>query len=64
MCLLIIYQKQQAGDEIHEDQLLNLLVNMLTGAFPLNLGANAEINPDDIFKALVGACADFSYRSC
>lgn len=30
--------KQRADDEIHEDQLLNFLVNTLTGAFSLNLG--------------------------
>jgi len=50
--------KQQADDEIHEDQLLNFLVNTLTGAFSLTLGENAEIDPDDIFEVLVGACAD------
>ena len=47
--------KQQADDEIHEDQLLNFLVNALTGAFSLNLDKNAEIDPDDIFEVLVGA---------
>jgi len=41
--------KQQAADEIHEDQLLNFLVNTLTGPFSLNLGANAEVDPDDIW---------------
>ena len=50
--------KQQADDEIHEEQLLNFLVNTLTDAFSLNLGENAEIDPDDIFEVLVGACAD------
>ncbi|WP_256684140.1 ISH3 family transposase [Halococcus qingdaonensis] len=50
--------KQQADDEIHEDQLLNFLVNTLTGTFSLTLGENAEIDPDDIFEVLVGACAD------
>ena len=49
---------QQAANEIHEDQLLNFLVNTLTGAFSLSLGKNAEIDPDDIFEVLVGACAD------
>jgi hypothetical protein len=37
--------KQQADDEIHEDQLLNYLVNTLTGAFSLNLGENAGSTP-------------------
>ena len=50
--------KQQAADEIHGDQLLNFLVNTLTGAFSLSLGENAEIDPDDIFEVLVSACAD------
>ena len=49
---------QQAADEIHEDQLLNFLVNTLTGVFSLTLGENAEISPEDIFEVLVGACAD------
>lgn len=49
---------QQADDEIHEDQLLNFLVNTLTGAFSLSLGENAAIDPEDIFEVLVGACAD------
>ena len=51
-------QPDQADDEIHEDQLLNFLVNVLTGAFTLDLGENAEIDPEDIFEVLVGATAD------
>ena len=47
--------KQQADDEIHEDQLLNFLVNTLTGTFSLTLGENAEIGSDDIFEALISA---------
>ena len=39
--------KQQADNEIHEDQLLTFLVNTLTGAFTLTLGENAEISPED-----------------
>jgi hypothetical protein len=50
--------KQQAADEIHEDQILDFLVNTLTGAFSLSLGENAEIDPDDILEVLVGARAD------
>jgi hypothetical protein len=49
---------QQADDEIHEEQLLNFLVNTLTGAFSLNIGENADLNAEDIFEVLVGACAD------
>ncbi|THE63125.1 ISH3 family transposase [Salinadaptatus halalkaliphilus] len=48
----------QADSEIHEDQLLNFLVNVLTGAFTLDFGENAEIDPEDIFEVLVGATAD------
>ena len=50
--------KQQADGEIHEGQLLNFLVNTLTGAFSLSLGDNAETNANDIFEVLVGVCAD------
>jgi hypothetical protein len=53
-----VISNQQADDQIHEDQLLNFLVNTLTGTFSLNLSENAEIEPDDIFDVLVGACAD------
>ncbi|WP_018257795.1 ISH3 family transposase [Halomicrobium katesii] len=51
-------QQQQADGEIHEDQLLNFLVNALTGAFGVSLGENADINPEDIYEVLVGATAD------
>ena len=50
-----MHKPKQADGEIHEDQLLNFLVNTLTGAFSLNLDQNAEIDPDDIFEVLVGA---------
>ncbi len=49
---------EQADSEIHEDHLLNFLVNVLTGAFTLDLGENAETDPEDIFEVLVGATAD------
>lgn len=51
-------QPDQADDEIHENQLLNFLVNALTGTFGLNLGANAEIDPEAIIEVLVGPTAD------
>ena len=54
----MLKQPDQADDEIHEDHLLNFLVNALTSAFCLELGENAEIDPEDIFEVLVGACAD------
>ncbi len=40
--------QQQADSEIHEDQLLNFLVNVLTVAFTLDLGENAETDPEDL----------------
>jgi hypothetical protein len=49
---------EQADGEIHEDQLLNFLVNTLTGAFSLSFGENADLDAEDIFEVLVGACAD------
>lgn len=42
---MVSKQPGQADDEIHVDQLLNFPVNALTGAFGLNLGANADIVP-------------------
>jgi len=49
---------QQADGEIHEDQLLNFLVNRLDEEIPLSLANNAEISTEDIYEVLVGACAD------
>jgi len=51
----VFKQNQQADGEIHEDQLLNFLVNTLTGAFGLSLGENADIDLEDIYEDLVGA---------
>jgi hypothetical protein len=51
-------QNQQADSEIHEDQLLNFLVNTLTGAFGLTLGENADLYLEDIYEVLVGATTD------
>jgi hypothetical protein len=53
-----VHTTSQADDRIHEDQLLNFLVNILTDAFSVELGENAEIDPEDIFEVLVGASAD------
>ncbi|WP_142860910.1 ISH3 family transposase [Salinigranum halophilum] len=53
-----MHTTSQADDQIHEDQLLNFLVNILTDAFSVELGENAEIDPEDIFEVLVGASAD------
>jgi hypothetical protein len=53
-----VTSNQQADGEIHEDQLLNFLVNTLTGAFSLDLGENADLDAEDLWEVLVGACAD------
>ena len=42
----------QADGEIHEDQLLNFLVNTLDEEVDLGLGANAEIGAEDIYEDL------------
>ena len=49
---------KQADGEIHEDQLLNFLVNALDEEVALTLAENAEIDAEDIYEVLVGACAD------
>ena len=40
----IVSKTNQADDEIHEDQLLNLLVNSLDEEVALTLAENAEID--------------------
>jgi len=40
--------QQQADSKIHEDQLLNLLVNRLGEEVSLNLANNAEIDLEDL----------------
>ena len=49
---------KQADSEIHEDQLLNFLVNSLDEEVALTLAENAELDAEDIYEVLVGACAD------
>jgi len=46
---------QQADSELHEDQLLNFLVNTLIQEVTLDLAANAQIDAQDIYKVPVGA---------
>jgi hypothetical protein len=53
-----VHSKQQADNEIHEDQLLNFLVNRLDEEVSLTLANNAEIDVEDIYEVLVSACAD------
>ena len=50
--------QQQADSELHEDQLLNFLVNQLDEEVTLNLANNAKIDTEDIHEILVGATAD------
>ena len=49
---------KQADGEIYEDHLLNFLVKRVDEEVSLSLGANAEIDAEDIYEVLVGACAD------
>lgn len=39
----------QTDGSLHEDQLRNVLVNTLTGAFGVTLAENADIDPEDIY---------------
>ena len=49
---------QTAANEIHEDQLLNFLVTVLTDRFTLDFAENAEITAEDVWDVLVGATVD------
>jgi hypothetical protein len=51
---------QPAADELHEDQLLNFLVNAFEQEVALDIGNNAEVDAADIYDVLVGACADWT----
>ncbi len=50
-----MFKTKQADSEVHEDQLLNFLVNTLNDEIDLDLGANAELDAEDIYEVLVGA---------
>jgi hypothetical protein len=56
--LKVCLRSRQADGEIHEDQLLNFVVNTLDEEVDLGLADNAEIEAEDIYEVLVGACAD------
>ena len=43
---------KQADGEIHEDQLLNFLVNSLDEEATLTLAENADIDAEDIYEDL------------
>ena len=49
---------QQADGSIHEDQVLNFLVNTNDEEVELDLAPNAETTSEDVHEVLVGACAD------
>ncbi|WP_126664386.1 ISH3 family transposase [Haloterrigena salifodinae] len=51
-------KQQQADSEIHENQLLDFLVNRLDEEVSLDLANNADIDTEDIHEVLVGAAAD------
>jgi hypothetical protein len=53
-----VTKQTQAASSIHEDPLLNFLVNALTGAFGVSIAGNGDITPEDIYEVLVGATAD------
>lgn len=46
-------QPQQADGEIHEDQLLNFLVNSLDEEVALTLAENPELDAEDIYEVLL-----------
>ena len=48
----------QADGSIHEDQLLNFIVNTIDEEVEIDFAPNAETTSEDIFEVLVGACAD------
>jgi putative transposase len=50
-----VFKTQQADNEIHEEQLLNFLVNTLDEVVSLGLANNTEIEAEDIYEVLVGA---------
>jgi hypothetical protein len=45
-------QSQQADNEIHEDQLLNFLVNSLDEEVAVSLAENADLDAEDIYEDL------------
>jgi len=49
---------QQADNLIHEDQLLNFLVNRVDEEIELDFAPNAQATSEYIYEVLVSACAD------
>ena len=44
----MVKDNQQADGEIHEDQLLNFLVNALNGSFGVSFGDNADFETENL----------------
>jgi len=51
-------QANQADSELEEEHLINFVVNRLEETLPLDLGEDVEVTPAELYKVLVGACAD------
>lgn len=56
-------KQQQADSEIHEDQLLNFLVNALDEEVALGLGNNAEIDAEDIYEVPSALSGQRNFRT-
>ncbi len=48
----------QADGSIHEDQVLNFIVNTIDEEVEIDFAPNAQTTAEDLFEVLVGACAD------
>jgi len=57
-----VSKTKQADGEIHEDQLLNFLVNRLDEEVPLSLANNAEITAEDL--CLYALCFEPEHTRC
>ena len=51
-------QADQADNEINEEHLINFVVNRLGETLPLDLCEDVEVTSTELYKILVGACAD------
>jgi len=51
-------QANQADSDSEEEHLINFVVNRLEQTLPLDLGEDVEVTPAELYKVLVGACAD------
>ena len=51
-------QANQADSELEEEHLINFVVNRLEETLPVDLGEYVEVTPAELYKVLVGACAD------